>query len=94
MILAVAFLAYTLPSGSLKVDGGGVKKDQVKAGEKVTPIRKDAFFDKIFGAPGRKRRGICLVFCPLTKKRHGTVKVMKGKRLHAIYLVVSVPFFT
>jgi hypothetical protein len=93
MIFAVSPLPKALSSFSFKVDGGGIKEDQVKASEQITTFPKDVFFDKVFGAPGRKGGCMHLVFCLFAKKGHSPIKMMQRQVLYAMYLVVSIPLF-
>jgi hypothetical protein len=50
----VTFLADSFSSSSLKINGGGIKKHQVKTGEKITVRMKHFLFDEVLDAPGRK----------------------------------------
>ena len=77
MILAVSFLPKELPSLSFKVNGGGIKENQIKTGEKVTAFKKHPLFDKVLGAPGSKRGCPFLIFYLLPKKTHRPIEVMQ-----------------
>ena len=55
MILAVALLTNDLSAFALKVDRGGIKEEQVHAGEKVTIVLKEILLDNILDAARSKR---------------------------------------
>jgi hypothetical protein len=50
MIFRVAVSPETVPALSRKVEGRGIKEDQIKPGEQVVPLAKDTFFDEVLGA--------------------------------------------
>jgi len=81
-------------NGYFKIEGGGIKKYQVKAGEKVTAFKKDALFDEVFDASWGKRGSAPLIFYLLTSKGHRAIQMMQTELFYTFYGIVWSPFLT
>lgn len=73
VILAVPFLPQGLASRPFKVDGGGVKEDDIETGKEIAALPKEVFLNDIFRAPSHKGRLILLIRKLLAEKGHGSI---------------------
>ncbi len=94
MVPAVTLLTDSFTSFTLKVDRSGIKEYKVKAGEQITTLKKDTFFNKLFDTSWGKGRCIFLIFYHFPQKGHCTIQVMQRKILYCFYHIVPAPFFT
>ncbi|TSA26218.1 MAG: hypothetical protein D4R68_07750 [Ignavibacteriales bacterium] len=76
-----------------KIDRGRIKENQIQSAEQILATFKQAFFNTVFIATGRKWSCAPLVrqFC--SQKPHGPVEVMQGQRFRSLDSIMLFPLF-